>query len=80
VLVFGHTHKPWVHEYDRRPVRAVFEHDEDPAPWGSHQPRFDRLEYEGSRRFFLVGRLASGDPIRIRLTSGRYEPGSTSSR
>ena len=54
-------------------VSFSFEHAKQPAPWGAHQPKFDRLEYEGSRRFFLVGRLASGEAIRIRLTSGSYE-------
>jgi hypothetical protein len=44
-----------------------------PAPWGSAQPKFDRLEYVSPRRFFLVGRLTTGEPIRIRLTAGRYE-------
>jgi hypothetical protein len=63
----------------RRLVRFVFEHDEDPSPWGSQQPKFDRLEYEGSRRFFLVGKLATGEAIRIRLTPGSYEQGSASS-
>ena len=60
-------------------VRFVFENDEDPAPCGSQQPRFDRLEYEGSKRFFLVGKLATGEAIRIRLTTGRYEQRSASS-
>ena len=49
------------------------EHAKQPAPWGSIQPKFDRLEHEDGRRFYLVGRLASGEPVRIRLTAGRYE-------
>ena len=49
------------------------ERDEHPAPWGDVQPRFERLEHEDSRRFYLVGRLTSGEPIRVRLTTGRYE-------
>ena len=38
-------------------------------------PKFERIEYEGSRRFFLVGKLSSGEPIRIRLSAVRYEQG-----
>jgi hypothetical protein len=54
-------------------VSFSFEHTKDPAPSGPVQPKFDRLEYEEPRRFYLVGKLASGEPVRIRLTAGRYE-------
>jgi hypothetical protein len=47
--------------------------DPPPCPWGGVQPKFERLEYEGPRRFFLVGKLASNEPIRIRLCAGRYQ-------
>jgi hypothetical protein len=46
---------------------------EPPAPWGNHQPKFERLEYEEPRRFFLVGKLAPGDRVRVRMTAGSYE-------
>jgi hypothetical protein len=54
-------------------VSSAADPSKDPSPWGPHQPKFERLEYAGPRRFYLVGRLASGEPIRVRLTSARYE-------
>jgi hypothetical protein len=54
-------------------VKHFPENPEPPAPWTRSQPKFERLEYEGPRRFFLVGRLPSGEPLRIRLCAGSYE-------
>ena len=46
-----------------------FERDKGPAPWGSHQPKFERIVTDGPGRYFLVGRLASGEPVRVQLAS-----------
>jgi len=54
-------------------MRARVEMGEMTGMWRGRQPRFERLECGGTRRFFLVGRLAVGDAIRVQLASGRYE-------
>jgi hypothetical protein len=45
----------------------------EPDPWGGRQPRFERLEFDGQRGFFLVGQLVSGEPVRLQLTSASYQ-------
>ena len=45
---------------------------EDPCPWGGVQPKFDRLGYDGPARFFLIGRLASGEHVRVQLVPGTF--------
>jgi hypothetical protein len=61
----------------RRPaiVAAVtnIEDPPDPGYWGGRQPHFERLEYDGPRKFFLVGHLASGEPVRVQLTTASYQ-------
>jgi hypothetical protein len=47
-----------------------FERDKDPAPWGTHQPKFERILTDGPGRYFLVGRLTSGEPVRVQLAAG----------
>jgi hypothetical protein len=55
-----------------------FERDKDPAPWGAHQPKFERLVTDGEHRYFLEGRLTSGEPVRVQLAAAtfRMRPGS----
>lgn len=55
-----------------RAVEFRFEREEGPAPWGSHQPKFERLVTEGEARYFLEGRLSSGEPIRVQLTTATF--------
>jgi hypothetical protein len=50
-----------------------FHDDTEPDIWGGRQPRFERLESEGPCRFFLVGHLVTGEPVRIQLTSASYQ-------
>ena len=40
---------------------------EDASPWGDVQPRFERLVTDGPDRYFLIGRDAAGEPIRVQL-------------
>jgi hypothetical protein len=42
---------------------------EGPCPWAGRQPKFERLQYDAPGRFFLIGRLASGEPVRIQLAA-----------
>jgi hypothetical protein len=44
-----------------------FEMREPPAPWGSRQPRFERLERDDGGRYFLVYREPSGEETRVEL-------------
>jgi hypothetical protein len=55
-----------------------FERGKDPAPWGAHQPKFERLVTDGENRYFLEGRLTSGEPVRVQLVTAtfRMRPGS----
>jgi hypothetical protein len=46
-----------------------FERDPGPAPWGPHQPKFEHIVTDGPGRYFLVGRLTSGEPVRIQLAA-----------
>ena len=53
-------------------VRAMgmsFEMTDPPAPWGSCQPKFDRLVCDGPGLYFLVYHLPSGEEVRVQLTS-----------
>ena len=50
-----------------------FSDEPEPAPWGGRQPHFERLEFDGQRRFFLVGHLVSGEPVRVQLASASYQ-------
>jgi hypothetical protein len=54
-------------------VRVTSEFGRDPTPWGGHQPKFEHLATEGTDRYFLIGREASGEPIRVQLLPGRVE-------
>jgi hypothetical protein len=53
-------------------VEFRFEREPGPVPWGAHQPKFERLVTEGEGRFFLEGRLSSGEPIRVQLTTATF--------
>jgi hypothetical protein len=55
-------------------MSVMFEPEDDHSPWGHVQPRFERLEHEASGGYFLVGRLVSGEPIRVQLTCTGAEP------
>jgi hypothetical protein len=57
----------------RRRMEFWSEDAEPSDPWGGLQPKLERLEYEAPRRFVLVGKLNSGEPIRVRLCPGRDE-------
>jgi hypothetical protein len=46
---------------------------EGPAPWGSVQPKFERIETDGPLRYFLVGRLTTGEPVRVQLTTASFQ-------
>ena len=60
-----------------RGVEFRFERGTDPAPWGAYQPKFERLVTDGENRYFLEGRLKSGEPVRVQLTTAtfRMRPG-----
>ena len=47
---------------------------EDRSPWGDVQPTFDHLATDGPDRYFLIGRDAAGEPIRVQLAPARLEP------
>jgi hypothetical protein len=51
----------------------TFEFAGDPSPWGGRQPKFEHLATDGPDRYFLVGRLASGEPIRVQLAPAAIE-------
>jgi hypothetical protein len=53
-------------------VEFRFERRDNPPPWGSLQPKFERLVTDGPGRYFLVGRLSSGEPIRVQLSPASY--------
>ena len=55
------------------PLSPAGEFRPDPSPWGGRQPRFEHLATEGPDRFFLIGRDASGEQIRVQLAPGRFE-------
>jgi hypothetical protein len=57
----------------RRRMELSFEDAAPPDPWGGVQPKFERLEYERPQRFILVGKLVSGEPVRVPLCARRYE-------
>jgi hypothetical protein len=61
-----------------RAVEFRFERGEGPAPWGAYQPKFERLVTDGENRYFVEGRLKSGEPVRVQLTTAgfRTRPGS----
>jgi hypothetical protein len=61
-----------------RAVEFRFERRDDPAPWGAYQPKFERLVTDGENRYFLEGRLESGEPVRVQLAAAtfRTRPGS----
>jgi hypothetical protein len=61
-----------------RDVEFRFERGKGPAPWGANQPKFERLVTEGGQRYFLEGRLTTGEPVRVELApaSFRTQPGS----
>jgi hypothetical protein len=44
----------------------------------AYQPKFERLVTDGENRYFLEGRLRSGEPVRVQLTTAgfRTRPGS----
>jgi hypothetical protein len=48
-------------------VASSFERREPPDPWSGRQPRFEGLVSEGPDRFVLLGRLPSGEPVRVQL-------------
>ena len=50
-----------------------FELSGGPAPWGSFQPKFERIETDGPLLYFLVGRLTTGEPVRVQLTTARIQ-------
>lgn len=61
----------------RRPdiVRRVESRFPDgPAPWGLSQPTFERILTDGDGRYFLEGRDASGEPIRVQLVAAGLLP------
>ncbi len=62
--------------YGRR-VEFRFEREHGPAPWGAHQPKFERIVTDGENRYFLEGRLTTGEPVRVQLTTAtvRKPPG-----
>jgi hypothetical protein len=39
----------------------------DDSPWGSEQPKFERLVTDGPDRYFLVGQTTAGEPISVQL-------------
>ena len=47
---------------------------DQPAPWGSRQPKFDRLVCDGPGLYFLVYRLPSGKEVRVQLSAPRSAP------
>jgi hypothetical protein len=51
-----------------------FEPHEHSGPWGSCQPKFERLVNDGPDRYFLVGTLSSGEPIRVQLVPAGWKP------
>lgn len=51
-------------------MRITFEFADHPCPWGGRQPKFEHIETEGPDRYFLVGRDAAGNPIRVQLSPG----------
>jgi hypothetical protein len=53
-------------------VRITFESPPDPSPWGALQPRFERLATDRPDRYFLIGREASGEQIRVQLAPARF--------
>ena len=57
-----------------RAVRITFEFPPDPSPWGGRQPKFEHLATDGPDRYFLIGRDASGNKIRVQLVPGHVEP------
>jgi hypothetical protein len=57
--------------YGRR-VEFRFEREHGPAPWGAHQPKFERIVSEGENRYFLEGRLTTGEPVRVQLTAATF--------
>jgi hypothetical protein len=61
-----------------RAAEFRFERGKGPAPWGAYQPKFERLVTDGEHRYFLEGRLRSGEPVRVQLTTAgfRTRPGS----
>jgi hypothetical protein len=44
------------------------------SPWGSRQPKFERIVTDGPGRYFLVGRLESGKTISVQLTAAEPPP------
>jgi hypothetical protein len=45
----------------------------DDSPWGSRQPKFERIVTDGPDRYFLVGQLATGEPVSV-LAAATFEP------
>jgi hypothetical protein len=38
----------------------------------AYQPKFERLVTDGENRYFLGGRLKSGEPVRVQLTTAGF--------
>ena len=54
-------------------MESRFERPPGPSPWGPHQPKFERIETDGPHRYFLVGRLTTGEPVRVQLTTASFQ-------